>query len=136
MVNASLSSNTLRAYKTAWRYLCSFTSLYLCNWVGDVKYMMAFVAYCHGKLSLSFNTIKLYLSGIQHFFSLHNPDRPSIFAAHPIKTMLKGILKSQGKPRLTRMPISGQMFCGLADLLSLSPFWVRSQFSPQGGCFP
>lgn len=84
--------------------------------------MMTFMAYCHDKLSLSFNTIKLYLSGIQHFFSLLHPDRPSFFAAHPIKAMLKGIQKTQGKPGVTCLPISGHMFCELADLLSLSPF--------------
>lgn len=61
LVKASLSRNTLRVYKTAWRCFCSFMSLYPCNWVGDVKYMMAFTACCNGKLSLSFNTIKLYL---------------------------------------------------------------------------
>lgn len=46
----------------------------------------------------------------------------SISAAHPIKAMLKGIQKSQGQARLTCMPIFSQIFHGLADLLSLSPF--------------
>lgn len=77
---------------------------------------MAFAAYCHGELSLSFNTIKLYFSGIQHFMSLQDPDGLSIFAAYPIKAILEGIQKSQGQSRLT---ITGPMFRGLSDFLSL-----------------
>lgn len=57
-----------------------------------------------------------YTSQVFSTLSLQDPDRPSIFEAHPTKAILKGIQKSQGQSRLT---ITGPMFRGLSDFLSL-----------------
>ena len=85
---------------------------------------MSFSAYCHSERTLSASTIKTYLAGVQHFRSLQVPDRPSIFAAHPLKAVLRGIQKTQGSSRLSRQPITGQIFRDLSDILSTSPFGV------------
>lgn len=122
LANRSLSRNTLKAYTTGCKTFLRFTPLYPCSCPEDINYVMSFTAYCHSELALSASTIKLYLSGIQHFRSLHTPDSPSIFAAHPLKAMLRGIQKTQGRSQLSQQPITGQIFRDMSDILSPSPF--------------
>ncbi|XP_044132601.1 uncharacterized protein LOC122932036 [Bufo gargarizans] len=124
LITKSLSISTLRSYRRAWVVFLDFQLLYPRGDTGQVKYMVAFVSYCHSVLALSYNTIRLYLAGVQHFLALQEPDRPSIFSAHPIKAILRGIQKSQVTVKSVRQPISGDTFRSLSEVLTLSPFGV------------
>lgn len=85
------------------------------------QYLLAFVAYCPSWLKLPHNTIKGYLAGIQHFISLLHPGRPSVFAAHAFKAILKGIQKCNPPSPTNRLPVTGHVFRGMSDILSRSP---------------
>lgn len=73
-------------------------------------------------MALFANTIKLYLSGVQHCRSLQNPGSLSIFAAHPLKVMLRGIQRTQGRSHSSCQPITDQIFHDNLDLLSPAPY--------------
>lgn len=130
LTNSSLSSNTLKAYPTGWKTYRRFMTLYPCSYPKDIRYVMAFAAYCDSELVLSGNTIKLYLSGVQHFRSLQTPDSRSIFAAHSLKAMLKSIR------RLSTSTIHRTDFLWYFRFIVSFPFWHRSQFSAQGSHLP
>lgn len=105
-----------------WTTILRFMSLYPSSCPEDINYVMTFTAYCHSDLALSASTIKLCLSGIQNFRSLHAPESPSMFAAHPLKAMLRGIQRTQGTSQLSRQPINSYIFRDMSDMLSTSPF--------------
>lgn len=77
-------------------------------------------------LVLSHNTIRLYLAGIQHFLSLQNPKKPSLFAAHTVKAFLRGIQKCKQVAGAKRLPISSTMFRDMSAMLSRSTFGFLS----------
>lgn len=94
LINNSLSVNTRKAYNMDWNTFQVFQSLYPRSDCHNIRYL-SFVAFYHSQLRLSYGTIKSYQAGIQHFLlSLQDPNRPSIFAAHLIKSILGKIQRS------------------------------------------
>ncbi|XP_044147936.1 uncharacterized protein LOC122936008 [Bufo gargarizans] len=83
---------------------------------------MAFLAYCHTDLHLSFSTIKLYLAGVQHYLTLDFPSSQSLFSSQAIKSTLRGIQKSSSKPESRRKPVTGAMFRAFSTSLDNDPF--------------
>lgn len=97
LIDKSLSVNTRKAYVTGWKTF-------------------------HSQLKLSYGTIKTYLSGVQHFLSLQDLNRPSIFSAHSINAILRGIRRSSPPSSISRLPILEHIFRSMSDLLTRSPF--------------
>lgn len=65
LINHSLSSNTLKAYPTAWYTYRRFLATCPGTTVDDVTHVLAFISYCHTQLALPHTPIRLYLAGIQ-----------------------------------------------------------------------
>ncbi|XP_040280125.1 uncharacterized protein LOC120995167 [Bufo bufo] len=84
--------------------------------------LLGFASFCHLKLKLSYNTIKLYLTGIQHHMLIIHPNNISFMASHQIKTILKGIQKTEPARPTQRLPINSHIFKALSDLLDTRPF--------------
>ncbi|XP_044151324.1 oxygen-regulated protein 1 [Bufo gargarizans] len=122
LMSDSLSSNTRKAYTTAWRLFNKFKVTYPPAGEGPITYLLAFTAFCHSQLNLSFSTINLYLAGIQHHWYVQFPDQPSLFTAHPIRSLLRGIQKQSIRRRPTRRPFTGNMVRTVSDALANHPF--------------
>ncbi|XP_056420475.1 uncharacterized protein LOC130361465 [Hyla sarda] len=122
LISQSLLYNMLKSFNTSWRLFGKFQHTYPQQQLSNIKYLLAFVAFCHSNLKLSHNMIKLYLSGIQHFQSLECPDSPSLFSTHAIRAILKEISKVNSTPDSTRQPMSEQLFRSLAQALTGMPF--------------
>lgn len=96
--------------------------------MGNIKHILAFVSFFHTELTLSHNSIRLYLAGIQHFLSLQDPEKSSLFMAHIVRAILQSIQKHQ--------PIAGDTLthfkCHVPGHVSY-PFTVPLQVSAQPG---
>lgn len=75
-----------------------------------MQYLLTFVSFCHFQLELSRSTIRTYLAGIQHYFSLQDPNRPSFFQRIPSGPFLKGFRRMALLPRLADFPSRGIYF--------------------------
>ncbi|XP_077338852.1 uncharacterized protein LOC143983254 isoform X2 [Lithobates pipiens] len=111
LINSSLSRNTLKAYQTAWRAFNKFLTHHSEETSG-IKHILAFISHCHTQLTLSHNTMRLYLAGIQHFLSLRDPAKPYLLTSHAIRAILRGIQKLQPVVSIKRLPITGDIIRG------------------------
>lgn len=122
LINQSLSHNTLKGYHAAWKSYHRFLEANPGAIPGDLHHILAFISYCHTQLKLSYNTIRLYLAGIQHFTSFLDPNKPSLFATHAVKAILRGIHKQKPQVSGKRLPVTSAMFRVMSTILSRSPF--------------
>ena len=120
LINQSLSRNTLKAYHTAWDTFTNFLTRHSANTTPSVKHVLAFISYCHTCQSLSYNTIRLYLAGVQHFLTLHDPAKPSLFTSHAVKAALRAVQKQQPVVNAKRLPITSTIFRDLSAILATS----------------
>lgn len=90
--------------------------------IGDVRHVLAFISYCHTQLALAHNTIILYLAAVQHFLPLQAPSKPSVFSAHAVKSILRGIQKHQPEASGKCLPITSAIFRDMSEILTCSPF--------------
>lgn len=112
----------MKSYVIAWNTYRKFLASCPGAVTGDVRHILAFVSYCHTQLALAYNTIKLYLAGVQHFLSLEDPSKPSVFTAHAVKSLLRGIQKLRPVTSGIRLPITSAIFRDMSEILTRSPF--------------
>ncbi|XP_040275850.1 uncharacterized protein LOC120991027 [Bufo bufo] len=122
LIRKSLSENSTRNYQSGWKAFEVFRHLHPRGNVSETAFIMAFLAYCHKDLHLSFSTIRSYLSGVQHHLMIRQPDSNPIFSSHAIKATLRGIQKCSHKSGPARQPVSGDLFRKLSSSLDGSPF--------------
>lgn len=67
------------------------------------------VSYCHTQLAPR-NTIRLYLTSIQHFLPSQDPRESSVFTAHTVGSFLRGVQKHQPTANGKRLPITTAIF--------------------------
>lgn len=125
----SISPQTAQTYLTAIHHLLRFAALWGIIFVGQLPpltedTLIYFVSYCHHRLHLRFNTIKLYLAGIRFHYlraGLANP----FLNSDRLNCILRGIRKSQGTiPAQKRFPIKFDL------LKSMCQVFNRGIFSP------
>ncbi|XP_071107085.1 uncharacterized protein [Haliotis cracherodii] len=125
LMDAGVAPSTLQAYSTG---LSRFKLFLLLNGFEATKAnlppltenrILLFITHCHSKLQLQYSTIKLYLAGVKFFYVRAGRYQEVSQAILPdrVQLLLRGIKKSQGKPKLTRLPITTgllkQMCCVL-----------------------
>jgi hypothetical protein len=70
-------------------------------------HLLQFTAYCHAQLKIKVGTIKSYLCGIRFEYLKKNVPNPwSDSKMLSLQTILKAVKKLQGKPVISRLPIS------------------------------
>lgn len=133
--NASISSNTAAVYRTGFdcfhRYLLnSGTVAMLANNLPDIdeNVLISFVTYCYHTLQIKLATIKLYLSGVRHYYLKHGHVDP-LKSTDRLECILRGIKRLQGQSLQTksskRYPVTFSILKDIVGLLSkgfLSPF--------------
>ncbi|XP_044155356.1 uncharacterized protein LOC122941922 [Bufo gargarizans] len=122
LAQQSLAPNTARNYLSGLRTFQEFSRLHPQAGLADIPYVMAFIAHCHHQLHLSYNTIKLYLAGVQHHTMLRNPGGGSILSVHAVKATLRGVQKGGPNAPSRRQGITGEMFRKLSSALDGAPF--------------
>lgn len=120
----------MSAYRTGFNHYKSFVANYSLVapngvfYLPDEKLLMNFVVYlseCHG---LSHQAIKLYLSGVRHFFIMSHSKDPLTDDCHKpflkLQLLLRGIKKSRPTSIDTRLPITIDILRAMCQVL-LSP---------------
>lgn len=94
---------------------------------GDIKHVLAFISYFHAQLALPHKTIRLYLADVQHFLYLQDPRKPSLFTAHTVKSILRGIHKASARSQLQLLTHHKCHLQGHVNHPVTFPIWVSIQ---------
>ena len=125
--DASISKNTRLVYQTAFKCFQKFLLLSRQYKTGkklpliDENHLMYFVTYCQKVLNFKYQTIKLYLAGIRHFYIRLEGFDPLIKTIQ-LPYILRGIQKTQSNLRQERLPITSNVQQELCSTLSKGVF--------------
>lgn len=130
--DASISANTAAVYKTGFECFCQYVTLSgfhnqpldLSNL--DEELLINFVTYCYQALDLKLATIKIYLSGVRHFY-LRKGRQDPLKSNDRLQCILRGIKRLQGTDLSfkNRLPVTLPILKDICNLFSkgfLSPF--------------
>ena len=127
---ASLSKNTKQVYKTGINCFVNFLKM---NRFIDFHmefshiaedHFILFVTYCKYVLNLKFDTIKLYLAGVRHFFIRYQKQDPFEKSVR-LDYIMRGIKKLQVNTTSKRFPITSNVLLVMCNKLKegiFSPF--------------
>lgn len=124
MLGQALSRGTLSAYRTGFNHFKSFVSNYPSykDSLPDEQLLMNFVVYLSECNGLSIHSIKLYLSGVRHFFIMShsrdplmdNHNRPFL----KLQLLLRGIKRSHPIRPDSRMAITVDILRAMCQALA------------------
>ena len=127
--DASISKSTKLTYQSAFKCFQKFLMLSRLNTQGsflpriDENHLLYFATFCQTTLNFKYETIKLYLAGIRHFYIRIEGFDP-LANNFRLPLILRGIKKSQSNVSRERLPITTDELKDLCFLLS------RGVFSP------
>lgn len=119
LINQS-SRNTLKACHTTWNTYCGFLASYPGLGTGNIKHVLAFESFCYMQLTLSHNTIRMYLASIQHFLSIQPPRKA--FLVRSLCSQSHSTWHPEASADSKRLPFSSATFWDMSAILSRSPF--------------
>ena len=131
----ALSPATMRTYKVAFNLYIKF--LVLCNLYVQVAgsvppisedIIIKFVIYCADILHLKWNTIKLYLAGVQFHFIKAGYGKPLEYC-EKLSYIIKAVRRRQSllnEEKVNRLPITFKVLSSLCQLLKAGAFNIHT----------
>ena len=122
LINWRVADSTLRSYTSGKKRYLEFCSHCHCRPlpVSEMR-LLHFVAHL-ASASLSYQTVRLYLSAVRHLQIMSDLPDPCIAAYPRLNYALRGLRRGiNGRRQLTRLPITPDMLSKILQLWSHSP---------------